>query len=501
MLLSLLSLCLLPSARAAAPHTHARALCAARAASRADAAHSTAMAAAMKSLYAEALWGFRRACELEPGSALYWNDLGVTLLRAGRLEGAAAAFGAALAIDPAFDGAEQNLRETRAAQEGQLAQEQLALDAHGELAGAAALQARAMALDELEAALAQDPRACEAAAPVRLAPPLGDSAYAAFKAATGIRHSVQRLPRVRAADIGLPENAAFARGDAPYILTAAPSRAAAAALARAADAAALARGPCANDTADFYPESMVEHTVHPYLVPLARALGELAAPSGDFPLSAAPRGGRYLHFNMGTDAWRDYMAALAPVAVPPHLATPDAWLARGLGEPLATDFLIGNHWRMLLVGSEGAGMFHHQDLLKTASFQLQVAGVKTWHICAPSESPHLDVALDMFAPDYARFPQGLRARCFLDAVEPGEFIYYPADYWHQTLNTPARAGELVLALTDTLVDASNFERVKAGLRDKCAAPTPFNRGGMIQAVCDRMPNLFRVWDEDFAAAA
>ena len=35
-------------------------------------------------------------------------------------------------------------------------------------------------------------------------------------------------------------------------------------------------------------------------------------------------------------------------------------------------FFLAHHWRMLLVGNEGAGMFNHWDTLHTSSFQAQV---------------------------------------------------------------------------------------------------------------------------------
>jgi hypothetical protein len=506
-LLLLFSTLLLSPSLGAPLDAHSRALCAARAMATSARAHEAAMAAAVKGRYAESLWGFRRACELEPGNALWWNDLGVTLLRLQRLGAAEAAVRTALALDPALASARDNLREVAEHQQragGGAAAAALALSAAGEqLLPREALARQALALDEAEQRLAQgaSEAACSAglaAQPVRLAPPLNASAFEAFVRATGIRHAVARLPRLAPADLALPANADFVAGRRPYLLrrAVAPRH-----LARAGDLAALAASALlANETADFYPESMVEHTVHPFLLPFGRALQELVAPSGDYPLPLSPRGGRYLHLNMGNALWRAYLAALAPAAVPAHLDTADAWLAAGLGEPLATDFAIGNHWRMLLVGSEGAGMFSHQDILKTASYQLQLAGVKTWHICAPSESARLSVDMDMFAPDYARFPGALGASCYLDAARPGDVVFYPADYWHQTLNTPAAPGGLSLALTDTLVDASNYQRVVAGLRDKCAAPTPFNRGGMTRDVCDRLPALVGVWEGMFGAA-
>ena len=503
LLLSLL--CLSANPVGGAGDALTRAFCRARTFSSSEKVHAHAMTYAVRGAYAESLWGFRRACELDPRNALWWNDLGVTLLRMQRLRAAEAAFLAALQLDPASTSATNNLVEARAhlreAIGGGSGSEAAAVAVGGDAttavaAGAGALQARALALDETEEWLAMGSgSACSSSLEdeyVRLVPPLNASSTAAFKAATGIRHSVSPLPRLSREDLELPANQDFAAGQRPYILKRAiPPRHAA--LRRAGDLAALAAGPLANETADFYPESMVLHTVHPYLLPFSRALQELLAPSGEFPLPTSPRGGRYLHVNLGNEQWAAYLATLAPFAVPAPLDTADAWLRAGLGEPLASDFAIGNHWRMLLVGSEGAGMFSHQDILKTASYQLQIAGVKTWHICAPSESAHLSVEMDMFAPDYARFPAALQARCFLDAVGPGDMIFYPADYWHQTLNTPKERGGLSLAITDTLVDASNYERVISGLRDKCVAPTPFNRGGMIKEVCDRLPALFDLW--------
>ena len=495
--------------------TPSRAYCAAQSFTAAGKAHEVAMSLAMKGSYADSLWGFRRACSLEPLNPMWWNDLGVTLLRMQRPGSAEASFLLALRLDPGHESAAQNLAETREHLQrshgsSPVSVQSFSVAASGGVAAAAAvavsqgstqaqLSKAALALDASEAGVAAGGESCSAllAPRRRLTPPLNATAYARFIKATGLRHSVTRLPRIALADIDLPANAQYRAGRAAYILTGTvpPNHPA---LARAGSLAALAAGPLASDTADFYPESMVEHTVHPFLLPFSTALAELASPSSAYPLPTSPRGGRYLHLNMGTTAWQGYLAQLAPYAVPAHLDTAEAWLgAGGLGEPSATDFAIGNHWRMLLIGSEGAGMFSHQDILKTASYQLQVAGYKTWHICAPSQSPHLHVAMDMFAPDYAAFPAALGASCYLDVSGPGDLLYYPADYWHQTLNTPAEAGGLSVAITDTLVDANNHALVAAGLADKCRNPTPYNRGGMIQEVCDKLPALVRQWEDLF----
>jgi len=73
---------------------------------------------------------------------------------------------------------------------------------------------------------------------------------------------------------------------------------------------------------------------------------------------------------------------------------------------------------MLLLGTDGAGMFNHADTLNTASYQMQLAGTKTWHLCHPNQGAFLHPDHDMFHPDYVRFPQALQADCFLDMVSP-----------------------------------------------------------------------------------
>jgi hypothetical protein len=111
-------------------------------------------------------------------------------------------------------------------------------------------------------------------------------------------------------------------------------------------------------------------------------------------------------------------------------------------------------------------MFNHQDVLRTASYQAQVAGSKRWHLCAPSESGYLYQAgtLDVFDPDYSLYPLYEHARCFEDVVATGEVVYYPADYWHQTENlaTPT------IALTATIMDKNNWRIIVDELDQECA---------------------------------
>ena len=136
--------------------------------------------------------------------------------------------------------------------------------------------------------------------------------------------------------------------------------------------------------------------------------------------------------------------------------------------PLAADrslFYLSTHWKMLLIGEQGAGMFNHADSLRTGSWQLQLQGRKRWHLCSPSQSPFLYGAgqVDLFHPNYARFPLVLRANCLEHTLRPGQLLYYPGDFWHQTTNldTPT------VALSGTVVTPHVYRRVQRELWREC----------------------------------
>eukprot|EP01037_Dinobryon_pediforme_P029035 gene29035-32532_t len=119
-------------------------------------------------------------------------------------------------------------------------------------------------------------------------------------------------------------------------------------------------------------------------------------------------------------------------------------------------------------------MFNHQDTLKTSSWQVQIAGQKKWHICPPSENGFMYGAgdVDFFNPNYFKYPLARNATCY----QPGDFIYYPTDFWHQTLNldTPT------MALTGTLITSSNYELVIAQFRKDCVGVTSLEDQGFCE---------------------
>lgn len=244
---------------------------------------------------------------------------------------------------------------------------------------------------------------------------------------------------------------------------------------------------------DYYPVNMAVADVKPYLTPLPVAVREILTPSkGTYPPEDLDFPGRYMQWNVRERDWevltRDVSANL------PQMFRQDrTWLTQCLGDPhhkeivsaesnpvappvnddgsstssLIEEFTTKLHWRMVVIGTEGAGMFNHYDVLPTASFQLQVHGAKRWHVCAPDQRPFLyGVAggVDAFYPKLSRHPAFAHARCWEDVVRAGEIIFYPKSYWHQTENqiTPS------VAYSSSILHTDSYRDIRDELRQVCA---------------------------------
>jgi hypothetical protein len=280
---------------------------------------------------------------------------------------------------------------------------------------------------------------------------------------------------------------------------------------------------------DFYPHNMVEVQAHPYFLPFGPALYQLLhKPEEAYVGVDASEPGTYIQWNLDAQAWQELVVELLDATVPGMLDD-RRWTQSCLGprtqrgasfpvqkdgdivsidahtmageeadpgidsaqwERSASHFLLSTHWQMLLVGEAGAGMFHHQDTLRTASWQLQLVGAKKWHLCGPEQTPFLYEAgkVDLFTPDYAAFPLLRNATCYEVTVQAGEMLYYPHDYWHQTLNleTPS------IALSSTLLTPYSYAHTVEELRRECAG------AGRIfppqEAMCAALEECYRAWE-------
>jgi hypothetical protein len=78
-------------------------------------------------------------------------------------------------------------------------------------------------------------------------------------------------------------------------------------------------------------------------------------------------------------------------------------------------------------------------------------------------------------------------------INAGETVFYPAAYWHQTLNTPAEPGQLSIGLTDTLADFSNHRGLKDGLLRNCGKPKLPSINPSTE-LCAKFPRIFDWWE-------
>jgi hypothetical protein len=213
---------------------------------------------------------------------------------------------------------------------------------------------------------------------------------------------------------------------------------------------------------DYYPHNMVDSSgVKPMFSTLGEAIDAIDAPLGFYDPGSR---GTYIQWNVRSRMW----ATLGlNVTLPAAFTTDAAWLDECfLSEETRDRFFIDTHWNMVLVGEEGAGMFNHMDTLRSASWQAQLRGTKRWHLCDVDQSPYVYGAgtVDVFDPDYAEYPLLLNATCYQDDVEEGDLVFYPKDYWHQTLNlaTPS------VAFSGTLVTPENTDTISAELAKDCS---------------------------------
>ena len=252
----------------------------------------------------------------------------------------------------------------------------------------------------------------------------------------------------------------------------------------------------------------------PARVPLATALdGIVASASGGAPTVGIA------HWNLEAAQWAALVSRLPPL--PLSLSRSDDALAPLLNPSAEDDFLLFHHWRMLIVGADGAGMFNHVDDFPGGSWQLQLRGRKRWHLCAPTQASFIErpmaggghVGVDLLrAPDYAAFPVARGADCFVDVVDAGEVIYYPPGWYHQTLHTAMcpddqsgdactnaeegsrrGLGDVSVALSETTVpwtDATAVEAARTAVSRACTKPIPPH---LAPSTCEALPALFEAW--------
>ena len=296
----------------------------------------------------------------------------------------------------------------------------------------------------------------------------------------------KKLPRIPCDDLDLPDNIEYLAGRLPFILINCHH------YFNLTGMSLESMLPEFGEVnADFYPHNMAYETVHPFMVPLRTAIDEFKNPTSAFPHDDS-YAGTYIQWNLNQEMW-EKMARKRIIKLPTAFEYDDKWLSTCLSPEMADMYMLRLHWRMVLIGSEGAGMFNHIDSLQSSSWQGQLMGSKLWHLCAPSESYALGKAgeVDCFNPNYKKSPNFRNADCYEDTLNVGEFMYYPKNYWHQTRNmeTPT------VSITGTMVDQNNYGAVMEELNNECKYKK-FNWHFPDQ-LCAELEQCYKDWKEAF----
>ena len=148
------------------------------------------------------------------------------------------------------------------------------------------------------------------------------------------------------------------------------------------------------------------------------------------------------------------------------------WMSRCLkSKKVREEYHIKTHWKIVLVGSRGAGMFNHSDSLRTSSWHGHVEGRKYWIVCSGERSGNPE--------------------CFESILRAGEILYYGKDWFHTTQNidTPTTT------ITGTVVLQNQFDAVGGMLHKECANDWLDFR--FSAKLCDALDVCLALWHKRF----
>jgi hypothetical protein len=147
-----------------------------------------------------------------------------------------------------------------------------------------------------------------------------------------------------------------------------------------------------------------------------------------------------LHFQLTSKAWKKLRESGAFGDKMHKWFRTDGWMSKCLKtRQLVDEYHIKTHWKIILIGRPGAGMFNHSDSLLTSSWHAHVQGDKGkwWYVCGEGLGDG---------------PYKGQKQCFEDLVKPGEILFYPKHYFHETQNLAMPT----MAVTGTVVSGFNY---------------------------------------------
>jgi len=130
-------------------------------------------------------------------------------------------------------------------------------------------------------------------------------------------------------------------------------------------------------------------------------------------------------------------------------------------EEHAPAYIEGLYWTQIFIASSETGMELHHDNLHSHVYGIQLQGKKEFIFCSPDSWKDIGVPfqeseaskMDAFHPDLKKFPNFEKAGCVSVTLNPGDLVYWPSMWWHQSF-VPAQttAGGLSVSLSGMHLD-------------------------------------------------
>lgn len=225
-----------------------------------------------------------------------------------------------------------------------------------------------------------------------------------------------------------------------------------------------------HEIVEFYPQNMRISPERMYKVSLKEALEFLSYPEGAYKSSDISESGTYIQWNVNPT---EFKTIFENINIPPivnylsdHLfsffeTSYDAY--KHSNSVHVSSFAKNTHWFMLLIGENGSGMFNHTDKLPLGSWQMQILGEKRWKIC-----PSLDESIVSIKSNSrcALKPYS----CYDEIIKPGDIIYYPPLYWHETLSL----SEVTLSISASVIHPYYKVLLESFIFEDCNHSNSFN---------------------------
>ena len=142
-----------------------------------------------------------------------------------------------------------------------------------------------------------------------------------------------------------------------------------------------------------------------------------------------------------------------------HYQLPDYWQDDWLRE-LSDELRPRLLW--LFIGPARTGFRLHVDVGHTAAWNVQLVGSKRWTLFAADQFPKLYFGrVNTFDPDLEVHPNFAKAEGYECVLHPGEAIFVPSTWWHQT-----KILENSLAVSGNYANGHNIQHVLPWLAER-----------------------------------